>query len=467
MINKFYKTIHNKYSRFIRFIFFLRYLFSIFLITILLFLFIPKFFDYEKKADVFKNYLSKNYDFYILKYEKIEFIPLPLPKIEFHNVLIKVGETPMELNVKKLQIYPKIFNIYNYNNFESNKIIFKKSNISLQNFDFQSLIKKLISQKSKLNFNKIDFYIYNKNKLLVTLDNVKFANYGLKKNIVNGNIFGKKFEVKINDKFNQANFKLINSGISFVINLNERKIQNLIKGTVKSKILGTNLKFDFKYNQKSFDIYNSFFRSKNLSFSNQSKINLNPFLDIYSDFEILNINFKIFEKIQIDKLLSFKNVLKKINAKNEISFTSKKLSNNLKSDFKIKFDLAYGRLDFLKNLSFTDNFFRCNGTTNLLEENPVIFFDCLINSKNKHSLLKKFNIKKKRDTKILNIYAKGSLAILNNKINFKNIEVNDKYKASNEDLKFFKEMFENILLENGLIKIFDTKKIKKFILEVS
>ena len=59
------------------------------------------------------------------------------------------------------------------------------------------------------------------------------------------------------------------------------------------------------------------------------------------------------------------------------------------------------------------------------------------------------------------------MAILNNKINFKNIEVNDKYKASNEDLKFFKEMFENILLENGLIKIFDTKKIKKFILEVS
>ena len=56
-----------------------------------------------------------------------------------------------------------------------------------------------------------------------------------------------------------------------------RENQNLIEGNFKSKILGTNLKFDFKYNQKSFDIYNSFFRSKNLSFSNQSKINLNLF----------------------------------------------------------------------------------------------------------------------------------------------------------------------------------------------
>ena len=101
MINKFYKTIHNKYSRFIRFIFFLRYLFSIFLITILLFLFIPKFFDYEKKADVFKNYLLKNYDFYILKHEKIEFSPLPLPKIEFHNVFNKSGRNTHGIKCQK------------------------------------------------------------------------------------------------------------------------------------------------------------------------------------------------------------------------------------------------------------------------------------------------------------------------------------------------------------------------------
>ena len=47
----------------------------------------------------------------------------------------------------------------------------------------------------------------------------------------------------------------------------------------KSKILSTNLKFNFNYDQKSLKIYNSFFRSKNLSFKNNSSITFEPFLD--------------------------------------------------------------------------------------------------------------------------------------------------------------------------------------------
>mgnify|MGYP003324849591 CR=1 FL=1 len=37
----------------------------------------------------------------------------------------------------------------------------------------------------------------------------------------------------------------------------------------------------------------------------------------------------------------------------------------------------------------------------------------------------------------------GNLNILNRKINFKDISINENYKASNEDLKYFKESFEN------------------------
>ena len=55
MINKIYKTINNKYSKFFKFFFFLKYVFAIFLIAVLLFLSIPKFFNYEKKQEILKK----------------------------------------------------------------------------------------------------------------------------------------------------------------------------------------------------------------------------------------------------------------------------------------------------------------------------------------------------------------------------------------------------------------------------
>ena len=69
MINKFVITTYNKYSQFFRFIFFLRYLFGLFIVAIILFLIIPSFLNYEKRSEVFKKYLSKNYEFEISKYE--------------------------------------------------------------------------------------------------------------------------------------------------------------------------------------------------------------------------------------------------------------------------------------------------------------------------------------------------------------------------------------------------------------
>ena len=43
----------------------------------------------------------------------------------------------------------------------------------------------------------------------------------------------------------------------------------------------------------------------------------------------------------------------------------------------------------------------------------------------------------------------------------------DDYRASNEDLKYFKDIFENIIFNESFLKIFSKKKIKDFILEIS
>ena len=96
----------------------------------------------------------------------------------------------------------------------------------------------------------------------------------------------------------------------------------------------------------------------------------------------------------------------------------------------------------------------------------MLFFDCHLKSKNKKKLFKKLSVKTK-NKKDFELKAKGTLSILNNKVSFKKISIDDNYKASKEDLKYFKNTFEDILFDKNLIEIFDLKKIKKFIIEVS
>jgi hypothetical protein len=467
MLNRFIKTIHKKYSRFFRFIFFLRYLFGLFIVSIFLFLITPSFFNYEKKSEDFKRHLIKYYDIKISKYEGLEYQLFPLPNFEFTNLSIKFDTSPVELNVKKLKIYPKLLSIYNDKNFQSNKIVFKNSEIILKTSDFNFFIKKVFTQKNKIYLKDLNIKIYDKINLLASLNNIKFTNFGFKKNIVEGDILGKEFRIKINKSLNNINFKLNKSGINFNINLEKNSNKNSLNGVFKSKILSTNLKFDFNYDQKSLNIYNSFFRSKNLSFKNNSSITFEPFLDSNSNFKIEDIDVKIFNKLNLEKLLIHKNILKKINSKNKVNFNSKKFSYNFIDKLDLKFDLAYGRLNYSKIFFLSDNIFKCKGSINLLDEFPLLFFDCMINSKSKRDLLKKFDINIKKNNKLFNLRVKGNLSVINNKINFKEISMNNSYKASNADLNYFKEKFENILFKDNFIKIFNLKKIKEFILEIS
>ena len=467
MINKFYKTIFNKYSRFFRFIFFLRYIFGLFVIAIILFLLVPNYFNYEKSSEIFKNHLIKNYDIKILKYEKIEFNSFPVPYIKFKNTLIKLNNSPAELHVKKFKIYPKFLSIYNYQNFQSNKIAFKNIDMILDTSDFKFFVNKIINQKNNLSFDHFNIKIKDALKTLVTIEKVKFTNYGYKKNIIEGNIFGKKFKMKINNNLDNINFNLLKSGLNIDIYLEDKTYNDSINGVFKSKILNTNLKFNFKYNKNSVNIYNSFFRSKNLSFKNESLITLEPFVDSNSKFEIEDIDVEIFKKFKIDKFLKSKNILKQINTKNEINFNTKKFSRNFFDKLNLKFDMAYGRLNYSKKLFISDDVIKCNGNVNLLEELPILSFDCSINSENKRALLKKFKIDVKSDNKNFNLNVKGNLSILNQKINFKDISLNENYKASNEDLNYFKESFENILFNDDFVGIFNLNKIKEYILEIS
>ena len=105
---------------------------------------IPTFFNYEKRVKVLNNYLLKNYNFKISQYEKVEFKAFPLPKLIFKNILINLNSSSIEMKVKNLKIYPKLLNIYNYENYRSNKIILKDSYGELKLNDSKMFIKYLL-----------------------------------------------------------------------------------------------------------------------------------------------------------------------------------------------------------------------------------------------------------------------------------------------------------------------------------
>ena len=183
MLNKFFKTIHSKYLKFFKFIFFLRYLLAIFLISMVFFFTIPNFLTYEKeRADSLKSYLSKNYNLDINSYEKIKFRSLPRPRLELENLIVEFSDLPIEFKVDKLKIYPKIFSIYNYDNFQANKIALKNNYVDLKFSNLKYLINRIFTQKNKIHFDNLNLDILDQKKTVVQIKNINFSNYGYNQN---------------------------------------------------------------------------------------------------------------------------------------------------------------------------------------------------------------------------------------------------------------------------------------------
>ena len=159
MINKLFKPINNKFSRFFKFLFFLRYLFLIFFVATSLFFLIPKFFDYEKKEKILKDYLLNQYDFKIENFQSIKFKVFPLPHLEITNLKKNFYLKNINLKTQKLKIFPKLISLYDYENFQSNKIHLKDTRTILETSELLFLIKELTNQQKKLYLNNLDLFL--------------------------------------------------------------------------------------------------------------------------------------------------------------------------------------------------------------------------------------------------------------------------------------------------------------------
>jgi len=466
MINKIYKIIHNKYSRFLKFFFFLRYVFAIFLISVFLFLLIPKFFNYEKKQEIIKEYLVDYYDLELNNYSSIEFNVFPLPNLSIKDINLKIKDKPIFFNTKNLNIFLNFQNIYNYENFVAKKILLNNNRIDLDIDTTTNIFNYFGRLKYKLDIQDLNLNFKKKEKSILEIKKIDFSNHGYKKNRIKGEIFKKNFKAYLSDDNKNLNFKILNTGIKADFNFDKIHKINSISGSSKITILNNYLRFIFALQDNQIEVTKSNLKNQDLSISFDSLIVFNPFFEINSDIYIHKIDKKLINRLSLEKILKNQEILKKFNSNSKVSYNKKKFRNNFIKNHYSELNLAHGRLNFLSKIYILGGDIDCKGESLLIEEYPRLNFVCLFNLEDKKKLLKKFSISKNISKDPMSLNVEGSLNILNKKINFKKINIGKNYVANEEDMKYFKETFESILFNDDFFGIFRMNKIKEFLLEV-
>ena len=467
MINKIFKTINNKFYKIFKFIFFIRYIFAIFFVAIVLFFTIPNFFDYSKKEQIIKNSLFKNYGIEIKEYKSITFSSFPTPNLKINDLKVNFNSNTENIKIQELTIYPEILNIYNYKKFLITKIKFNNSDVEIELKNFKAFCKNILKFEKKLSFKNLNLKIDDNGKNSVNLKNINFSNYGYKKNIIEGEIFKRKFEINSKDKFKDIKFKLLETGIYASLSLSEYMNDQKFNGRLKGKILNSNFKLDFVLEKNIIKLKELLFRNKKLSFNSNGKIKLRPFFLMDLNSEVKKIDPDFFNNLNIFNLIEEKNLIKRLNVKNNLYIMPKKFGKSLIENLNLETNLVYGRLNIIKKFSISNSNFICNNNINLLKDFPIAYFNCNMNSPDLKKMLKKIGIRSNLKNKEISIKITGNLNLLNQKINFDSIIMNKKSKLNEEDLKYYKTTFENILFNENFFKIFDLKKVSKFILEIS
>ena len=466
MINKIYKIIHNRFSRFFNFFFFLRYLFAIFLITITLFISIPKFFNYEKKQDIIKTYLDNYYNLELQSFNTIKFNIFPFPNLSIENPSLKIKDNPIFFKVKNLHIFLNLNNIYRYENLKPKKIIFNETNTTLEINQIKEILKYFDNLENRFDIKSLNVNLKKNNKILFDLKDLYFSNYGYKKYQISGKIFNKKFKAFLKNENKDLNFKIYNTGIKANFKFDEKALSNAISGSSQISFPNNYIKFNFKFYKDRIEIIKSNLRNRDLSISFNSIIKIIPFFDIKSNITVNQFDKNLVNNLNLKKIVNEREIIKKLNSSNTISFEAKKYSKSLIRDFFSEFNLVHGRLIFSKNIFISGGNIECKGESLLISEYPRLNFLCLFNLKDTKKIIKKFPILKKIKLKPINLNIEGSLNILNNKINFNKINSSEGYEANQEDIQYFKRTFEKILFNESFFEIFKTRKLEEFLLAI-
>jgi len=464
-----YKYIKNV-KKFINIILFLRYIFIIFGSFLLIYLLIPKTFDYSKRMDFIENALSEDYNLEIKKFSKVSYQMLPTPRLNIKESRLSFAKGLVKSESSSLIVILPYLNLYNYEKLKIKKILLKNSKITydinksklLPNF-IKNINNKILITNSLISF--ID-----KKKNIINLKNFNFHN---KKNNFYLNALLNNLKIVLKYIVKEDRDKLIvtipDIGSQSTIVFLDKGNLNLITGNIKSKNLDNNFQFNFKKEKgKAIEITNSLFRNSFLGTSFDGIINTSPYFNFNLILNIKNINNLKSNFYQF--LANSKDVIKinkMLNGQVKINYLKKNYQSNYLNKVNINAFFENGNL-ILKNsyFEFIDGHVTLSGI--LKDYKGYQYFDFEIISQILN--VKKF-LKKIAEINIIgdqgsDMKIKGDLNITSRKINFSEIVLNNNQSFEDSDINNFKEHFENLIIKDSISGMFEEKKIKLFLKKI-
>ena len=213
---------------------------------------------------------------------------------------------------KNLVIYPKLFSIYDYQNFDVRKIKIEDSKLRFNSEDAKLFTERILRLKKKIYLKNLNLKIIDNNDVVIELKNLDFINYGHRKNKIIGEVFNQRFKIDIEDNYKNINFFLPKAGVSFKINILENDLSGNLIGSLEGKVLSSKVKLNFSYNTESIEIRNLYFRDQKLSLDSNGFLKFKPFFIINLNSKIKDIDLKSLRNLDLASLLKFQSLIKRI-----------------------------------------------------------------------------------------------------------------------------------------------------------
>ena len=177
-----------------------------------------------KKQEIIRYFLMDKYNLELKNFKTVKYNILPLPNLLLTNVNFKIKDEPIFLKSKNVNIFLNLKNIYDFSELKSQKIIIKENDISLDIIKTKNLFNYFKKLKANLKVKSLNLLFTKSGESIFKVKNINFSNYGHQKSKIDGKLFGNEFRISLNNRNQDLNFILRNTGIKAYFKFNDTNL---------------------------------------------------------------------------------------------------------------------------------------------------------------------------------------------------------------------------------------------------